>query len=166
MTSTQQQRPRPRSGGVGKVFTAADAVTKSISLGTAVAIPLAIVFVVVIVFFVFFCCKKRRNKKKESSSLQGGDGDEAHASLTRTSTSDRNQRVRSDISSPADWESDSDEGDLEKGRGREAGMNGGREKMVEVSLSFGGRGGGRANGGYMVPGPGAPSPVTPGLQRY
>lgn len=149
---------------MGKVFTAADAVTKSISLGTAVAIPLVIVFLVVVLFFVFFCCKKRRDKKKELSSRQGGDGDEAHASLTGTSSSDRNQRVRSDISSSADWESDSDEGDLEKGRGRVAGMKGGREKMVEVSLSLGG--GGRANGGYMVPGPGAPSPVTPGLQRF
>jgi len=108
----------PRSGGVGKAFTAADAVTKSITLGTAIAIPLAIVFAVVIAFIIFTVCKRRKDKSKKDK----GERDEAHDPLTATHNSSKAEADRRAISA---WDSD-EEADLKEPRAK--------TKMYEVQL--------------------------------
>ena len=89
----------PRSGGVGKVFTAADAVTKSISLGTAIAIPLVIVFAVIITFIIFTICKRRKNKAKKVKEER----DEAYDALAAS-----HGKSEADRHGASDWDSDSD----------------------------------------------------------
>lgn len=86
----------PRSGGVGKAFTAANAVTKSVSLGTAVAIPLVIAFAVILAIITFTICRRRKNKAKKTKQEQ----DEAYNALTAT----QSRQATSDRC----WESDSD----------------------------------------------------------
>ncbi|KAK0610843.1 hypothetical protein B0T14DRAFT_314567 [Immersiella caudata] len=88
-----------RSGGVGKAFTAADAVTKSISLGTAIAIPLAIVFAVIIAFIVFTVCRSRKKKARKAKEER----DEAYDRLTASARKSEADRRRPGDS---DWDSD------------------------------------------------------------
>ncbi|KAK0649848.1 hypothetical protein B0T16DRAFT_457220 [Cercophora newfieldiana] len=105
----------PRSGGVGKAFTAAEAVTKSISLGTAIAIPLVIVFAVIVAFIMFTVCKRRREKKKNKEE------DEAHDPLTANHND--NSKAEANRHAISGWDSD-----------EEADLKASRTKMYEVPL--------------------------------
>ncbi|KAK0716307.1 hypothetical protein B0H67DRAFT_554635 [Lasiosphaeris hirsuta] len=92
----------PRSGGVGKVFTAADAVTKSISLGTVVAIPLVIVFAVIVAFIMFTICRRRKKKAKQAKEERDEAYDGLTANASKSEADGRHGRRDSD------WDSDSD----------------------------------------------------------
>jgi hypothetical protein len=119
----------PRSGGVSKAFTAADAVTKSVSLGTAVAIPLVVVLLLFIAFFAVCCCKKRREKKKAAKQErdESYDGLTANAGYERSSNGGRDRGrekgmgyVHHKEMAVDDWDSDDGMGDSWKmGRGEE-----------------------------------------------
>ncbi len=89
----------PRSGGVGKAFTAADAVTKSISLGTAIAIPLVIVLFVIFAFAIFIVCKRRKDKAKKAKQ----EPDEAYDSLAANQSG---SKPESDRYAKSGWDSD------------------------------------------------------------
>lgn len=114
-----------RSGGVGKAFTAADAITKSLSLGTAVAVPLAVVFAVVIAFIFFMVCKRRKDKKaKQEEAL-----DEARDPLTSVNTvRSKEYEVGNRARSDSHWDSDEEE---------DLGMKRHHQKMYEIPLGNG-----------------------------